>query len=257
MEVHHHAHTARKKWTHYFWEFLMLFLAVFCGFLAENQREHIVEDKRGKEYAEGLMKDLQNDTAQIKKAMHFEDKTLLYIDSLVNVTCKPDPFSYGSKLYFYLKMAFSFYSIDWRKATINQLINSGNLRYFTNRDLANKISTYNTSANSVIWLEEIIALGRNNAAVFRDQVLKAGYTYAFNSYTAEEILDGYGSPFIDSLINSKMSFQKKDLDLLNTSVNLIIGTVSPRKYLKTHYYPDALNEAKEIMELLKKEYHLK
>ena len=33
MEVHAHTHTARKKWTHYFWEFLMLFLAVFCGFL--------------------------------------------------------------------------------------------------------------------------------------------------------------------------------------------------------------------------------
>jgi hypothetical protein len=25
MEVHHHSHTARKKWTHYFWEFIMLF----------------------------------------------------------------------------------------------------------------------------------------------------------------------------------------------------------------------------------------
>jgi len=23
MEVHAHTHTARKKWTHYFWEFLM------------------------------------------------------------------------------------------------------------------------------------------------------------------------------------------------------------------------------------------
>lgn len=21
MEVHHHSHTARKKWTYYFWEF--------------------------------------------------------------------------------------------------------------------------------------------------------------------------------------------------------------------------------------------
>ena len=46
MEVHHHpiaigSHTSRKKWTPYLWEFLMLFLAVFCRFLAENQREHI------------------------------------------------------------------------------------------------------------------------------------------------------------------------------------------------------------------------
>jgi hypothetical protein len=47
MEVHHHSqipapetHAQGSKWTHYFWEFLMLFLAVFCGFLAENIREH-------------------------------------------------------------------------------------------------------------------------------------------------------------------------------------------------------------------------
>ena len=30
MEVHAHTHTARKKWSHYLWEFLMLLLAVFC-----------------------------------------------------------------------------------------------------------------------------------------------------------------------------------------------------------------------------------
>lgn len=34
MEVDAHTHTS-KKWTRYFWEFLMLFLVVFCGFLAE------------------------------------------------------------------------------------------------------------------------------------------------------------------------------------------------------------------------------
>jgi len=41
MEVHHHAHDPalphhKKNWKSYFWEFLMLFLAVFCGFLAES-----------------------------------------------------------------------------------------------------------------------------------------------------------------------------------------------------------------------------
>jgi len=30
MEVHHHSHTARKKWVHYFPEFLMLFPVMFC-----------------------------------------------------------------------------------------------------------------------------------------------------------------------------------------------------------------------------------
>src|SRR5215210_6733179 len=46
MDVHHHTHTPRKKWTHYLFEFFMLFLAVFCGFIAENFREHIVENGR-------------------------------------------------------------------------------------------------------------------------------------------------------------------------------------------------------------------
>lgn len=37
MEVHHHVHDPaiphhKKNWKSYFWEFLMLSLAVFCGF---------------------------------------------------------------------------------------------------------------------------------------------------------------------------------------------------------------------------------
>ena len=48
MEVHQHTHTPRKKWTHYFWEFFMLFLAVTLGFFVENQREHYIEGQREK-----------------------------------------------------------------------------------------------------------------------------------------------------------------------------------------------------------------
>ena len=49
MEVHPHPHTpsppagrAEKKGTHYLWEFLMLFPAVFCGFLAENFQKQLI-----------------------------------------------------------------------------------------------------------------------------------------------------------------------------------------------------------------------
>jgi len=64
MEVHAHTHTERKKWTHYLWEFLMLFLAVFCGFLAENQRVHMVEDQRAKARAKNLYKELYADCCE-------------------------------------------------------------------------------------------------------------------------------------------------------------------------------------------------
>ena len=48
METHaHHLHHAPgKKIWHYFFEFLMLFLAVFCGFIAENWREQLQEHRR-------------------------------------------------------------------------------------------------------------------------------------------------------------------------------------------------------------------
>ena len=48
MEVHKHPHhvTHKKKWEEYILEFAMLFLAVFLGFIAENQREHYVDKKR-------------------------------------------------------------------------------------------------------------------------------------------------------------------------------------------------------------------
>ena len=61
MEVHAHSHTARKKWTHYFWEFLMLFLAVFCGFLAEYQLEHKIERDRVNRICHSCYEDLKRD----------------------------------------------------------------------------------------------------------------------------------------------------------------------------------------------------
>ena len=76
MEVHHHAHTSRKKWTHYFWEFLMLFLAVFCGFLAEYQLEHQIEKERAKQYIISLYEDLKNDTTQIDQLIGYDNKKI-------------------------------------------------------------------------------------------------------------------------------------------------------------------------------------
>ncbi len=41
----------------------MLFLAVFCGFLAEYQLEHKIEKERGREYIRSFYEDLKSDTA--------------------------------------------------------------------------------------------------------------------------------------------------------------------------------------------------
>ena len=61
MEVHSHSHTPRNKWSHYFWELLMLFLAVFCGFLAEYKLEHVIENQREETLMQSLVDDLNAD----------------------------------------------------------------------------------------------------------------------------------------------------------------------------------------------------
>src|ERR1700688_1880866 len=48
MEVHHHPdlHHKRKNFKEYFLEFLMIFLAVTMGFIAENVREYITDGQK-------------------------------------------------------------------------------------------------------------------------------------------------------------------------------------------------------------------
>lgn len=255
MEVHAHSHTARKKWTHYLWEFVMLFLAVFCGFLAENKREHMVEHKKAKAYARNLLEDLNSDTIAIRTAERFEDLTVSMIDSLLDLTERPSGYK-GGEFYYYVRFANWHYSIDWSKATLNQLISSGNLRYFTNNELVSLISEYNTITNTILDLETIIETTRTRAISFRDQIVKASLSQQFMVLNQEDLANGRHSTLIDSLRKQDLPLQSKDPALINSYLNALLGTKTNRKTLKNKFCPLAIKKAAEIMKLLKEEYDL-
>ena len=61
------AKSLRFKWNHYFFEFVVLFLAVFLGFLSENYRDSIAERKTEVKEVSSLIEDLKVDVATIKK----------------------------------------------------------------------------------------------------------------------------------------------------------------------------------------------
>lgn len=85
-EVHHH-HTHNyfgKNWKIYLWEFIMLFLAVLCGFVAENQREYMLERKREKQYIKTLIMDIQADLFNINNRITEYSATLNRIDTILN-----------------------------------------------------------------------------------------------------------------------------------------------------------------------------
>ena len=150
MEVHHHAHTSRKKWTHYLWEFLMLFLAVFCGFLAENFREHKVETNREKQFMRALVKDLKADTADLTQLIQLRNDRHLMYDSLSSAFTENSFSKNGSGVYYWgrsITRRQYFFSSD---GTMQQLKNSGGLRLVSNKSIAEQIMAYDVLYRTIL-----------------------------------------------------------------------------------------------------------
>ena len=142
MEVHAHTHTPRKKWTHYFWEFLMLFLAVFCGFLAEYKLEQTIERHREKEYMASLYQDLKTDTLNLSILIKSTKEDIANYDSVFDIFKSKKYLQETSNAYYFGRKLVTirpFYPTD---GTITQLENSGGLRLIRSRAIVDSIQSY-------------------------------------------------------------------------------------------------------------------
>jgi len=145
MEVHAHPHAAhgKKNWKNYFWEFLMLFLAVFCGFLAEYQLEHKIEKERAKKLMYDMVENLKYDTTRI--GLNAPDNSQLKkdLDSL-RYEIKESIRGKGNnnRLYYFFLKTGEFGQSTFNKAAITQLKNSGQLRLIKNDALVNEMLDY-------------------------------------------------------------------------------------------------------------------
>jgi hypothetical protein len=246
MEVHAHTHTARKKWTHYFWEFLMLFLAVFCGFLAENQREHMVEHQREKKFIRSLSSDLEADISRLKEIIQQRNERDLRLDSFLTLLNGKDALQSGSDLYYYNSIAtrgvaFRFTPVD---GTMLQLKNAGNLRLIQKAFISDSIISY-------------------------DVAIRA---YVYGNTDEEEIMDTYrdiAEGVFDGKILNDMRDKDNNLSRLTYSPPLrLTGDAVFRLSYRIHMLiaynrtmrreaSKMLNKATNLLDLLKKEYHLK
>jgi hypothetical protein len=157
MEVHQHTHTERKKWYHYFWEFLMLFLAVFCGFLAENIRENSVERHREKEYARALFDEFYADSIAFTgkiKARAEKEKDCDYLWSYIkdsSLADLPKAFYPAYTIVFYLINSYTFEPKD---GVLSQLKSSGSLRYFKSPALQKLFGDISVAINNIRYRNE-------------------------------------------------------------------------------------------------------
>ena len=243
MEVHAHTHTARKKWTHYFWEFLMLFLAVFCGFLAENQREHFIEHQRANRFAASLFEDLQADTAEIHMNSTSIENLFLATDSVLAELDKPRHLQNDTILQLRgtrRLLVWDFF--DPQMGNYEQIKNSGALRYFS-QELVKKMTFYESRKNRlVLQKQEYVDYINSVVTPFSIKMANAKFLDANTqklSYTAEPVF-----------------IPKPDKEILNQWQNMIIII---RRKLEEHKIGISMHElrALEIMDELRKEYHLK
>ncbi|MDR6846301.1 hypothetical protein [Flavobacterium granuli] len=146
MEVHHHSSHdhGKKTWRTYGWEFGMLFLAVFCGFLAEYFLEHRIEKEKGTQYVLSMIEDLESDSAKINEDLVNLKKQVVGLDSL-SLLCSNSPYNDSTIKHMYQLMYYntaSSYQIGFTKRTITQLKNSGGMRLISNKASADAITEY-------------------------------------------------------------------------------------------------------------------
>lgn len=252
MEVHHHTHAThgKKTWKNYLWEFLMLFLAVFCGFLAEWELEHIIEHSREKEYMESMVIDIKTDSSNLANMKSKFGYISIQIDSLLpflkdnehldkNAT---EIYRHQVFLNLYTKWAYS-------DRTIDQLKNSGTFRLIRNKAVSDGISLYdgfirnyiNDMQNTFIqklW-QGINDAGNDifKSSVFRENFKKVNFT------SLAIVLPN--TPYF--LTNDKIVLEKFINKLDQYAVSLEWFRMNIDR---------ALQQNKALDSLIRKEYHL-
>jgi hypothetical protein len=246
MEVHHHAHgpssNHKKNWKSYFWEFLMLFLAVFCGFLAEYQLEHKIERDREGVYLKNLYEDLKDD---VNHYAEYDSGSFQYfstIDSLMMLMKSADRDKHLNRIYYLERAATmnvnNFFSYNSR--TYEQMKHAGHLRLIRNQQVADSISAYYFS---------LLTLDLQNN-IIKDRIAEymQGAGKVFDAQVLFQIFKTKEAPAIDSL--KLITNNEQEINVFLTNAQYYYGA----RKLQQEACNDRAKSAQRLTELMRKEY---
>lgn len=246
MEVHHHGHVhENKKWKEYVFQFFMLFLAVFCGSLAEYQLEHKIENDREKVYIESMVEDLKKDTTNLAFCIRGYKQLELRMDTVLALYPKL-AIGYNPTLRRNIEGIKGYPDFIYTDRTIKQLKNSGSMRLIRNKEVADAIISYDSEVFDLIEID----------------VSDMHFTF-LNMYE-----EGYGLFDNDGLetdlkTESLSELEKGTKNYLLKSDKEALGRYNNRlrdiKSLYKMVLPKEIilkEKAVKLIELLKKEYHL-
>jgi len=181
MEVHHHPklpHGKNKHFKEYILEFLMIFLAVTMGFIAESIREHISDRSKEHEYIEGMIKDLKVDTANLKFVINKGNEQLRGLDTLKKIQReKLSDFKVQDSLYKYsTRYLFGLNPFKSDDITLIQLRNAGGYRLIRKAGAVDSIAQYESKIDMIGIQQSFLSQGITKA------VDAANLVFNFNAY---------------------------------------------------------------------------
>jgi len=248
MEIHshHHDHPQHKEklWIHYALEFFMLFLAVFCGFLAENFREHQVEKEREKQFISSLINDLRLDTIWLNTVTKSATSRMKNLDSAILVLSELNNNEMPVSIYQNLRQSTIQIMFFPNNGTVTQLKYSGGMRLITNTGAVDSIEAYDRLMRRLEVRRDIT------------NQLTHDFIEAMN-----KTIDGKDliAVLYDSTLFKKKIVQNHLIKLKGDNVNELINesiTVRLRAVSDTTANGSVKRSAADLIEFLKKEYHL-
>lgn len=247
MEVHQHTHTPRKKWTHYLWEFLMLFFAVFCGFLAENQREHFVEQKREREYIRSMIDDLRTDTVFFANEIPRRKQVRQMTDSLISLLYQKNRNEWEQqRMYFLARYCIANIELPQiHDRTYDQMKSSGNLRLIQKKNVADSISNYYFNAKEIQ-----VNINQTQMRILNAIDIEAK---VFDGMIFQQILDKHNFTFKQTTGNAPLL--TGDNTIINELIVKLHYLISISGFTEL-YFKGMNTQAIHLISFLQKEYHL-
>ena len=240
METHApHLHPSPgKKFWHYFYEFLMLFLAVFCGFLAENQREHIVEHQREKKFARRLLSDLRQDSIFFQTGIKLLEERQTAHTRFLKIMTDPVPATDSAVMRGFVPLLRGTIN-DFTTATYSQMKSSGTLRYIGNDNLTTSLQEYYD-----VRLAKASRDSEGAGKFFADYIIP----YMTKHFRFQDFKSTDGL-----LPRTKLLYRsaESDQELIN-----IMGVWASNCDSQLSFLRPAQAQMLELIKLLKKEYHL-
>jgi hypothetical protein len=224
----------------------MLFLAVFCGFLAEWQLERTIEHQREKQFIHSLVEDLKRDTAQLTLYIRFNKSILKYCDSAQYLIANTDIFKNSNSFYDYSSELARFMRYYPTDRTMQQLKNAGNMRLIRNWNVSNAITDYDSKTKLLTELDQQLS----------EQTIKyRNYLIEFFDLTSYDRHNPVGS-FMDNKDGTKGNPGYIANDL--RTAKMIYNQIFTLKifFASVDRSAEALIvEGKQLLEFLQKEYH--